>query len=80
MKNFIEEIFMPILLLLSYFIQLLISLIVLITFIKNVELRRGIYGTILICVICEITFCLNSVKTSITILSGIKINQNFKLI
>jgi hypothetical protein len=70
MTNLIENLIMPILLLLTSLFQLIISLIVFISFIKSTELRNGIYGTILICIFCEITFTLNSLKTSITILSG----------
>jgi len=76
MKNLIEDYFMPILLLLSNLLQFTISIIVFITFIKTSELRRGIYGTILICVFCEIIFTLNSLKTSIAILSGFVTKQD----
>ena len=70
-----DSIFLPILLFISSFFLLTISIIVFITFIINKELRSGIYGTMLVCIFCEIIFSINKIKSSITLLEVFKLRQ-----
>lgn len=77
MKNFFEDFFSPLLLFITSLFLLVTSIVVFIVFIKNKELTKGIYSTILICISCEIIFALNHIKTSLALLAGIKLTNNF---
>ncbi len=73
MQEFIEQIESPILLLTSGIILLTSNAVVFLIFIKNKELRSGIYGTVLATIIAELSVAFNSILYSILAFTRVKI-------
>ncbi len=76
MQEFIENIQLPLLFLTSGSLLLTSDLIVFISFLKNKELRTGIYGTVLASIISELCVAVHSILFGLLNLFKIKVDGN----
>ena len=77
MQEFIEQIEFPFLLIISGIILFSSNLIVFLIFLKNKELRSGIYGTILATIFAELYVAFHSITYSILAFSRVKIGYSW---
>lgn len=77
MQEFLEDVQIPLLFMTSGIILLISDSIVFISFLKNKELRTGIYGTVLASILSELCVAIHSITYGFLNISKININQNF---